>query len=413
MTVDTIKRDAGDKSKGFRLQRLRAIDLLLDEMEKNDGNISVFASTEYLDDVYIKTVSPEGIITYTEGDKNYDDSKRFSFMSKEVTNSLIIFLDNWLNCDFSPTLYYCFYTNVNYTKEKNTKLITTLNINLPEKPILEYLIGNLICEEIVDCIKKRLIYEYGEQYKSKTGNGYLDVIKKFTSKDWINFLSRISWQFGQYNDKELEKLLIVKIKNRSFLNNIDVTNKEEFIIELLSEKFSAHEQFTDPMVKHVTSIHVENILLKMSKDIVKKEGDPVFGIWEKLEPPTDNRGLKQKIHDVDSKYKLFKVGIKARQVAGIKEEYLKLTDSEKGSYRFRVFEACQRKLSILLENDQDVDIDSWLEALFEEAKNHIEDKSQDYSYPIKSDDAIRGVILELIDSCFLSFDEEGFYYGDI
>ncbi|XBO86818.1 hypothetical protein AAGG52_05815 [Bacillus licheniformis] len=154
MTVNTINRDAGDKSKGFRLQRLRAIQLLLEQMEHRDENVSVFASTEYLDDVYIKTVTHEGSTTHLEGDKNYDISKKFSFMSEEVTNSLIIFLDNWLNCDMSESLFYCFYTNVNYTKEKNSQTTKSLDIKLPELPVLKLLIEKRIDDKVVDCIKK-------------------------------------------------------------------------------------------------------------------------------------------------------------------------------------------------------------------------------------------------------------------
>ncbi|WP_053217773.1 hypothetical protein [Virgibacillus senegalensis] len=412
MVVETINRDAGDKSKGFRLQRLRAIELLLDKMEVTDGTAAVFASTEYLDDVYIKTVTPEESSTYTEGDKNYDKTKKFSFMSHEVTNSLIIFLDNWLNCDLSENLYYCFYTNVDYTYERKTKLLKDLEIDLPKSPILDCLVRNQLDQNIIDCIKKRLIYEYKQQYKNQKGNGYLDIIEKFNEKDWFNFLSRIRWKFGQYDDKELEKYLVRKIKTRTFYNNIDVSGKEEIIIDLLAAKFEAHEQYTDPIANNVSAIHVENVLLKLSKDIVKKS-DPVFDIWNSLEPPADNRGLKQKIIDVDSAYKKYKVGVKARQVAVIREEYEQLTDQEKGSYRYRVFEACQQKLVSLLESKKEVDIDLWLDELFIWSKQHIKDKSKDYSYAMKSDDAIKGAILELIDSCFLSFDEKGFYDGNI
>ncbi|QWG56017.1 hypothetical protein EXW50_11530 [Bacillus mycoides] len=410
----TINRDAGDKTKGFRLQRLRAISLLFDQMEKNDDRISVFASTEYLDDVYIKKVSPDGMITYTEGDKNYDNSKKFSFMSREVTNSLIIFLDNWLNCDMSDTLYYCFYTNIQYTYEKdNTPTIKKLGIELPEKPILDHLIAYEFNKEVIECIKKRLLYEYEEQYKNKEENGYLGVIKEFGYAKWVSFFSRISWQFGQYDEKELEVALIDKLEKRSFLTNIDVLGNEDLIINLLENKFGANEKFNDAMSKHVTSAHVENILLRIAKDIVKKDSDPVYSVWENLEPPTDNRGLKDKIFDVDKDYKKRKIGLKARDIASIKEEFQQLSDQEQGSYRYRIFEACQKRLNELLDKELPVDVDGWLEELFEVSKKHLEDKSKDYSYVIQSDDAIQKVILELIDSCFLSFDEKGFYDGNI
>lgn len=410
----TINRDAGDKTKGFRLQRLRAISLLFDQMEKNDDRISVFASTEYLDDVYIKKVSPDGIITYTEGDKNYDKSKKFSFMSREVTNSLIIFLDNWLNCKMSDTLYYCFYTNIQYTYEKDkTETIKKLGIMLPEKPILDYLTAYEFNEEVIECIKKRLLYEYEEQYKNKEGNGYLEVIKEFKYAKWVSFFSRISWQFGQYDEKELEVALIDKLKNRSFLTNIDVLGNEDLIINLLENKFGANEKYNDAMSKHVTSADVQVILLRIAKDTVKKDSDPIYSVWANLEPPTDNRGLKDKIFDVDKDYKKRKLGLKARGIASIKEEFKQISEQEQGSYRYRVFEACQRRLNELLDKEIPVDVDCWLEELFEASKKHLEDKSKDYSYVIQSDDAIQKVILELIDSCFLSFDEKGFYDGNI
>lgn len=411
MTVRTINRDAGDKSKGFRLQRLRALKLLLDQLEEKGENVCVFASTEYLDDVYIKTVSNEESIVFTEGDKNYDESKSFSFMAKEVTNSLIIFLDNWLSCDFSDSLYYCFYTNVGYTKEREVALIKKLQIELPEKAILEYLIENQLNSEVIDCIKKRLIHEYQEQYSKRKEEGYLEVIKQFSDEKWREFLLRIDWKFGQYNDKELEKSLIGKLSSRSFFEHLDIKNKEKLIIDILLSQFAEKEVIKDPMAKNVSVRDVENVFLKISKDVIKKD-DPVYDIWGGLEPPKDARGLKQKILDVDKDYKKIKIGIKARQVAAIKAEYEGLTEQEQGSYRYRVFEACQQKLVQLIFEDKDVDIDIWLEEMFQEAKNHIEDKSKDYSYPIKSDDSIRKTILELIDSCFLSFDEEGFYYDE-
>ncbi|MCY7776847.1 hypothetical protein P9D47_07610 [Bacillus haynesii] len=411
MTVNTINRDAGDKSKGFRLQRLRAIQLLLEQMEHRDENVSVFASTEYLDDVYIKTVTHEGSTTHLEGDKNYDISKKFSFMSEEVTNSLIIFLDNWLNCDMSESLFYCFYTNVNYTKEKNSQTTKSLDIKLPELPVLKLLIEKRIDDKVVDCIKKRLLHEYQKQYKGEN-KGYFEVIKGFDNRKWRDFLSRINWQFGQYNDKELERSLVKRIEERSFYTNIDVSGKEKFIIDLLAEKFSSNEVLKDPIAKVVSSVHVENILLQISKDIVK-QSDPVYDIWGSLEPPSDERGLKEKILDVCTTYKEFKIGVKARHIAAVKKEHDQLSDRDKGSFRYRVFEACQRKLPDLLEKDGEVNIDCWLEELFLVSKSHLEDKSKDYSYPITNDDAIKGTILELIDSCFLSFDEKGFYYGDI
>lgn len=411
MTVKTINRDAGEQSKGFRLQRMRALKLLLEKLNSGESKSCVFASTEYLDDVYIKTVSPSGIITYTEGDKNYDINKKFSFMSPEVVNSLIIFLDNWLQYDMSPNLHFCFYTNINYTKEINSGTVKKLAITLPKNPILEYLLNKKLDIDVLECIKKRLIYEYKEQYNGKKETGYIKVIEKFDNNQWKNFLLKIDWKFGQYDDVQLKKELVNIIKNRNFFEYANIDNKEDIAIDLLIEMFSENEQITDILSKHVTGTHVENIFLRISKDVDDKTNDPIYTMWNNLSVPDDNRNLKEKILQVDKTYNKIKLGMKARDVASMVEEYKRLTDEEKGSYRYRVFEACQIELFDLLSSEQEVDVDLWLEKLFIATKKHLKDKSKDYSYAFGSEDALKKAILELIDSCFLSFDEEGFYIG--
>lgn len=409
MTAKIINRDAGEQTKGFRLQRLRALKLLLEKLSEGNKKSRVFASTEYLDDVYIKTVNSEGIIMYTEGDKNYNPQMRFSFMSHEILNSLIIFLDNWFQCDFSPNLYFCFYTNVQYTKEKNSSTIKRLKIQLPDKSILEYLLNSDINDEVLECIKKRLIYEYKEQYKGKKEEGYIDQVVNLSDVQWKDFLGRIQWKFGQYNDFELKEELIEIIKNRDFFKDAEITNKEDIAIDLLLEVFHENEQLSDIVSKHVSGTDVENIFLRISKDVNDKVNDPIYTMWNKLSIPGDTRNLREKISSVDPAYSKLKLGLKARETASMIEEYKRVTDEEKGSYRYRVFEACQTELVTLLTVNQSVDVDMWLERMFKAAKYHIQDKSKDYSYAFGSEDALKKAILELIDSCFLSFDEEGFY----
>ncbi|XBO86819.1 hypothetical protein AAGG52_05820 [Bacillus licheniformis] len=164
------------------------------------------------------------------------------------------------------------------------------------------------------------MHEYQKQYKGEN-KGYFEVIKGFDNRKWRDFLSRINWQFGQYNDKELERSLVKRIEERSFYTNIDVSGKEKFIIDLLAEKFSSNEVLKDPIAKVVSSVHVENILLQISKDIVK-QSDPVYDIWGSLEPPSDERGLKEKILDVCTTYKEFKIGVKARHIAAVKKNMI-------------------------------------------------------------------------------------------
>ncbi|WP_042375583.1 hypothetical protein, partial [Neobacillus jeddahensis] len=135
--MSTINREVGEQGKGFRLQRLRAIKLLFEKMNASQKAI-VYAGTEYLDDVYVKSIDSEKVDVIAEGDKNYDSKNAFSFMSNEVKNSLISFLDCWFQYD-SEGLIFCFYTNVSIGKEYNTKNLKGLNITLPEEPIIKLL----------------------------------------------------------------------------------------------------------------------------------------------------------------------------------------------------------------------------------------------------------------------------------
>ena len=77
MTQHIIDRDASDKTKGFRLQKIRAIKHMLDEIE-NPRNVMFYASIEVQEDVSIVKVGDRETSTYLEEDKNYDEDTNFT-----------------------------------------------------------------------------------------------------------------------------------------------------------------------------------------------------------------------------------------------------------------------------------------------------------------------------------------------
>lgn len=101
----------------------------------------MYAATEYFDDVYFKSVDGEEVSEVSEGDKSYASVKGFSFMSVEVKNSLVSFFDYWFKNVENDNLIFCFYTNVGISKERTSELTRALNIELPDKPILEKIIN--------------------------------------------------------------------------------------------------------------------------------------------------------------------------------------------------------------------------------------------------------------------------------
>ena len=77
MTTETIDREAGDSGKGFRLQLIRAIKLMLKTIQQ-DVNTVFFTAVENLEDVSHQTIVDGEVSNYFEEDKNYDLSGNFS-----------------------------------------------------------------------------------------------------------------------------------------------------------------------------------------------------------------------------------------------------------------------------------------------------------------------------------------------
>ena len=130
---DTINRETSWK--GQRLQKMRLTKLLLDSIEANPKT-QVFGAIEFGQDVYSKDRSEKSPTLKFEEDKNYSSSN-FSFNSHEVINTLVSFLDIWINSGYSQNLKFAFYTTAGIAKESTTERITKNGITLPDKAILE------------------------------------------------------------------------------------------------------------------------------------------------------------------------------------------------------------------------------------------------------------------------------------
>ena len=90
--TNTINRDAGDKSKGPRLQRFRALELLFNAHQMEHVS-HVYVATECEADVSIHLASKSDSSTFLEENKNYDEATAFTFASKQILNTMVSFLD--------------------------------------------------------------------------------------------------------------------------------------------------------------------------------------------------------------------------------------------------------------------------------------------------------------------------------
>lgn len=404
--MNIINREVGQQGKGYRLQRLRAIKLLLDKMKTSDKAL-IYSATEYLDDVYMKTINNNEVEQLAEGDKDYDSVKSFTFMSEEVKNSIISLLDCWFQYKKSEGLIFCFYTNIKIGKEKHTKFLKKLGVELPDKEIIQLLIDKKYNHpNLLPTIKTVITNEYEKQYEDIDGNGFLSFIQQMNDDLWIEFLDKIDWKFEQEDDKELEKSIIEDIRNQTFYT-LDLDGKEKYILARLLDEFEKRQIVTDPIGRLISHNEVKAIFLEVATN-QSKRSDPVYEQWEKLEPPTDKRNFEEKVRTVCNTYNQKKLRLLSRKIGAVKLELAKIDSKDRGAYQYRIFEACEEKLLEIIESSQEnIDpkiIDTWIDELVKYADDHLSDKSKDFIYPFKNKDTLKNTILELFDSCFLSFD---------
>jgi hypothetical protein len=403
--MSTINREVGIQGKGFRLQRLRAIKLMFDKMNVSEKAV-IYAGTEYLDDVYIKSIEKENVEIIAEGDKNYESKDTFSFMSNEVKNSLISFLDCWFQYN-SDGLIFCFYTNVKIGRENNTKFTKKLGITFPDKPIIELLIERDYSKKnLLPTVKTVLINEYKIQYQDRDDNGFLQSLEQMSDELWKSFLNQIDWKFEQEDEKELELTLIEDIRKQTFYN-MDLKGKETYVIAALLDELEKRQNIKDHLGRLISDSQIKTILLEVGTHQYKMN-DPVYEQWEKLDP-TDKRNLDEKIAAVTKSYSRKKLGMFARKIGAVKLELAKIDSKDKGAYQYRIYDACEERLIEILESydGNEVEprvVDGWIDDLVNYAETHLVEKSKDFTYPFKNKDTLKNTILELFDSCYLSFD---------
>lgn len=412
-----INREASDSQKGFRLQKVRAISVMLDLIEIHD-NPHVYSATEYYEDVYVKdsTIGSESEVF--EENKNYDPDSIFTVNSHEVKNSVVSFIDIWIEKGYaiSKKIFFNFYATNSIGKERQTTLSKSEEIELPEKPILEYLVDGDLNDTIIDVIKVFIIAEYREQYKKREGEGHLAIIETWSNEEWRKFFSKICWLFGQSNENELKEEVIKKIKDCKHFSVQYCDGFENQIFDTLMEKFDSRYNVEDPLDRFIYGAEVESVfkdirINALSETKIRLQDDEVWKMWSNLPEPNDKRNLPEKVLEVCP---VFSQRAIARLAIKVTRNYVETenikADKNFLSYRYRVYEDCQDTLDSILDEVEEgsviteKDIKLWIDRLKESAKNTMQELSKNYQYNHNNQVLLEGVILELFDTCFLSFD---------
>lgn len=420
--MPSINREVGVQGKGFRLQRLRAIKLLIEKV-KTDREAMIYVATEYLDDVYMRVVENTKVEETAESDKSYASRDSFTLATEEVRNSIVSFLDCWIENNFPEKFHFCFYTNVNIGKEINRGIVKELGISLPPDPLITYLMkeqykvtlqvenGNKEFD-ILRIVRSIIIEEYKRQYATKEPMGYLNIIEKFTDKQFISFLQTIDWKFGQEDEEELFESLKVSIKEFS-KPHLKIDGKEHLVISAMLDEFEKRQNVKDMFSRFVTHDIFQRILYEVSNDQYRPP-DPVAKMWDNLGEPEDNRIIREKILDVCPNFSQKKVSKYERKIAAVKMELEELGSKDKlayKAYKYRVFTASEDRLDKLKEVNSETEftttiIEDWFSEMFNFSHEVLKDKAQDYVIPFKSKDTLFNTVLELFDSCYLQFEED-------
>ncbi|GAB1146695.1 hypothetical protein [Shewanella algae] len=407
MTAETIDREAGDSGKGFRLQLIRAIKLMLQTIQR-DQNTVFFTAVENLEDVSHQTIVDGEVSNYFEEDKNYDLNGNFTIFSPPIINTLVSFYDIYVNqFRISDSVYLGFYTTRGVGKERKSKLNGGKEINLPKSPILEILQSlDDASDEVISLVKEILVEEYTYQYKEKSKSGNLETLQGLSIDGFKDFLKTISWHFGQENEDALKQTVLKDIENSPLHNNAHI-GKENIIFCLLMDKLSERQNSKNLVDKLVHSSDVKLIFKEAESQISDESIDPTWRYIAELEKDvTDKRNLKEKVLSVIEDISDRRIRQLARKASGSKYEERE-ADKSFLSLKYRVFEACEEYFSgdgyVAPENGGD--LDAVLKTLVSKAVDDISKLKKDYKYTISNDKTIEGIIWNLFDGCFLAFDE--------
>jgi hypothetical protein len=401
--TSTISRDASAQAKGPRLQRLRACALLIDALANEDA-VQVYSCLEALGDVCHSTADANGTSTYSEEDKNYDVLTTFTLLSPEILNSLVIFADMWINARYSERLRFGFYTPASIGKEQaNGERIKRLGLSVPAAPCLQLLSApGPYDQALVHLVKALVTDEYAAQYAKRPGHGFLAEVELWSDDSWRTLLGRIEWQFGASDHQALTAETLAKIRGCKLFGTNHV-GKDQIILAALMDRLDEVQGAADHLQRFVHRSDVELIFRDVAAGVLCLD-DPTWQMWEQIKA-NDCRNIEQKVLEACPSAPRSLLGDLARKAAASMYEQKALEhDRRLLALKYQIYDECSDALSLHASGELDADaFRALLDSLYQRAIDRVRSCCQTYNYPLAHDPAVRGMVVELIDSCFLCF----------
>lgn len=411
MSKKTIDRDVTHQ--GPRLQKLRALIKLLEIhiLNKGKDGIHFYFGIESQGDTIVKTIEGKVESSYHEEDKNYNPESTFTINSPEIRKCLVGFIDTWFKQELSDNCHFTFYATNGFTKERRTKLIKELKIQLPDKALLELLQEEKLDDDTIKILSELTVAFYEEEYKSEKNSGNLIELQKFTQELWEDFFSRIHFGFGEPDHTILKDKALTLIQECKFYNSTH-SGKEEQILSLALELLEEYHDSDDPTENLIHVAQLENIFFRVTENEPGKQIDMIYKQWDAVEADlSDSRNIREKMRFASNSISEERIISSTRRAStGLleKDEYDYIKNFQ--SMRYRIYELCHEEIrKYVVENEKssfdDDEYDKLHDYLSAEAHKEILELSSDFVYSFNNKRIIDGVIYQLVDSCFLSYDK--------
>lgn len=400
-----INRNATATDAGFRLQKMRAVKLILSELSK-DRESTFWCSLEQGADVVLKSAEESKVSVYEEEDKHYDPETSFTLNSTEVLNTFVILIDRLYEEKFSEHLKFGFYSTNRVAKERQTLLATSLGVSFPDYSLLKTISDKKYPDDTIEIASKLIVEEYRVQYKDRK-DGHLNLLKKWSNDDWKNFLNRIDFNFKQSRIEKLNNELLDDVRRCHLFSSSQHRDKEGLILGALMDKIEElqhKDNFSSRFVKHAD---VEVLFLK-AKNSQLERIDPAADVWNEIDTE-DGRTIDDKITQVSSENAhLIIKKLKRKAAVGSSLVSKSAMDKSLKATLFRIYdhvedELDQKRDSLLQMTCSE--ISNIIEELTDSSFKIIESVNKDFYYTVKSRESIRDLILHLFDSCYLAFDK--------
>lgn len=402
---EIISRAAGDKTKGFRFQKIRACIRLLERIAvRPDGQI--YCAMEFLEDsVLIDEAAPHTVCA--EENKLYSTS--LTFNSKAIRNTLVAFLDLDAYYLHERSLGLAVFASATLGDEHvsaDVKERAGVGSDQSKYQLLKKLAaGDQLTDDEVAIAKVIVCDEFAAQYPTDD-KGRLAALSAWSTSQFRGFLERIEWSITLDTNEELKTKALDLVRKSPFFS-YQHENLEVFILTSILDLLEERSQSTYLIDKMVGTSDIELLYLRCSAGRSDKPIDPAY-LSGDLDGASDKRNIAEKILAVSPHYSQQKLSKLQRRI-GLAKHESQAFDREYVSLRHRVLDACEgelekqaKKIASGITPDS---VDALLDELTDKAEQRITSLSSSYKYRISDRETIRGAVLTLFEDCFLALNE--------